>query len=305
MRVLALGEVLWDVYEDRSIIGGAPFNFSAHIAKLGADSYFLSSVGKDNLYAKTIESVKHFGIIDEMISVSDEFPTGTCMVTCDENGQPSYNITENSAFDNITIDSATIDKINSLKFNAFYFGTLSQRSKETSNSLLKILSECQFDEIICDLNLRPNCYNTESIENCLKYSTILKINREEYRALIECGFCCINKADFNEEADFYKSYCSDIAQKYNINIIIITLDKEGAVVYVKNDDDLYISEKPKNKAISTVGAGDGFSACFLYNYLCESKFNDCIERAILLSDFIVTRYEAIPEYTEELHSKIK
>jgi len=73
---------------------------------------------------------------------------------------------------------------------------------------------------------------------------------------------------------------------------------------VKNGNILYKSSKPKNKAISTVGAGDGFSACFLYNYLAGNKLNDCTERAILLSDFIVTRYEAVPEYTNELCKKI-
>jgi fructokinase len=33
MRVISIGEVLWDVLEDKEHLGGAPFNFAAHLKK--------------------------------------------------------------------------------------------------------------------------------------------------------------------------------------------------------------------------------------------------------------------------------
>ena len=47
MRIISIGEILWDVYENEEFIGGAPFNFSVHANRLGHEVYFISAVGKD------------------------------------------------------------------------------------------------------------------------------------------------------------------------------------------------------------------------------------------------------------------
>ena len=47
--VLSFGEVLWDLFPDSRVIGGAPFNFAAHRSKLGAEVSFVSAVGQDEL----------------------------------------------------------------------------------------------------------------------------------------------------------------------------------------------------------------------------------------------------------------
>jgi len=305
MKVLALGEVLWDVYPDRSLIGGAPFNFISHLSKLGADSYFLSAVGDDELTENTLKCVNDFGLKDDFVFINKDYPTGTCNVLCDENGQPSYQLSQDTAFDNICVNKETIENIKQKSFDAFYFGTLAQRSEGTKKALVDLLSQCEFKDIICDLNLRPNCYSKESIENCLKYSTILKINREEYNALIDMGFSDKKANEFQNEKEFLGSFAKDIAGKYDINIIIITLDADGAVLYSKIEDNIFNSIKPKNKAISTVGAGDSFTACFLYNYLSGKELLDCINRAVMLSDYVVTCYDAIPNYPEHLHNQIR
>ena len=49
MKVLSFGEILWDIYPDKKYIGGAPFNFAAHLAKHGEEIYMLSCLGKDGL----------------------------------------------------------------------------------------------------------------------------------------------------------------------------------------------------------------------------------------------------------------
>ena len=49
MQILSFGEILWDIFPDKKVIGGAPFNFSAHLAKLGAQVSFVTEVGDDEL----------------------------------------------------------------------------------------------------------------------------------------------------------------------------------------------------------------------------------------------------------------
>ena len=52
MKILAFGEILWDIFlsADGKVtdkkIGGAPFNFAAHCSKNGADAFLVSAVGK-------------------------------------------------------------------------------------------------------------------------------------------------------------------------------------------------------------------------------------------------------------------
>jgi hypothetical protein len=34
IKILALGDIIWDIYPDRKCMGGAALNFAAHVAKL-------------------------------------------------------------------------------------------------------------------------------------------------------------------------------------------------------------------------------------------------------------------------------
>ena len=56
-NIFVFGEVLWDVFPDNRVIGGAPFNFSAHLAALGASSYLISAVGNDILGSETLNCI--------------------------------------------------------------------------------------------------------------------------------------------------------------------------------------------------------------------------------------------------------
>jgi fructokinase len=304
MKILSFGEILWDVFEDTSKIGGATLNFSGHLAKLGVQAYIFSAIGKDSLCDKTLKELYKLNVNRKFVTVNPNFFTGKCKVTCNKDGQPSYELLSDTAFDNMNVTDEVIDEINANNFDAFYFGTLIQRSCKSREALKRILSESTFSEIFCDLNLRPDCYSSESIETCLKHCTILKISREEYTNIIQFGFNDICKDDFIDEFDFYKAFSSNLASKYHIKIVIITLDKDGAFVYNSLEDRGHLSIKPKNKALSTVGAGDSFCAVFLYNYLNHQPLSECISKAITLSDYVVTHYEAIPEYTKELYDSI-
>ncbi|MCX7922340.1 MAG: PfkB family carbohydrate kinase [Clostridia bacterium] len=305
MKTLAFGEILWDIFQNSSEIGGAPFNFSAHLSKLGAESYILSSVGNDKLCSDTFKHIEGLGVNKKFVFISPDHPTGICNITCDNNGEPLYNLVENMAYDNIVIDSKTIHEINSIQFDAFYFGTLAQRSGQSRESLNKLLANCNFREIFCDLNIRQHYHSIDTILTCLEKSTILKLNRSECNLIIKNKLIEFNKDKYLDTDDFYRDFCTRLSEKYNLKIVIVTLDIDGAFAYGRTNDRIYSSVKPKNKARSTVGAGDSFSACFLYNYLNNVDLPQCLERANILGDYVVTRYEAIPDYPSEMFSKIR
>lgn len=48
IRVVALGEVLWDLLPEGPRLGGAPANFATHAAQFGLDAQVVSAVGETN-----------------------------------------------------------------------------------------------------------------------------------------------------------------------------------------------------------------------------------------------------------------
>ena len=76
----------------------------------------------------------------------------------------------------------------------------------------------------------------------------------------------------------------------------LTLGKDGALVFDCRNRSILYSDKPKGKVVSTVGAGDSFAACFLSSLLSGYKVEKCLDRAVTLSDFVVTQLGAVPDY---------
>ena len=177
-KILTFGEIIWDVYENGSFIGGAGLNFAAHCSKCGAESILFSAVGRDDFGKRTMDFVKDLRISCEHIKVLDK-PTGQSVVSLDERGTPDFYITEDVAYDNIRLTDDDLSFINESSFDALYFGTLIQRSAVSRESLKKLLSSCSFGEIVCDVNLRKNCYGADSVRLCLENATVLKISIEE------------------------------------------------------------------------------------------------------------------------------
>ena len=284
MKVLSFGEILWDVFPDSQNLGGAPLNFAAHLVKNGIDASIYSSVGLDELGEKAKENVEKLGIdISYVSTVSKQ--TGICKVSFNKD-KPIYEIVADTALDNIAY--APLQQ----NFVGLYFGTLAQRSAVSANTLKQICQSNAFDEVFFDINIRQKYYSKQTVDFSLKQATIFKISREEIAVLEELGICL--------QKD-YEKICKELCEKYdNLKLVIITLDKDGALVYQKCENAIYYSDKPKNKVVSTVGAGDSFSACFFANYLKEKNIETCLEKAVKVSDFVVTKTEAIPEYSQEL-----
>lgn len=283
MRLIVFGEILWDIFENEKRIGGAPFNFGAHCAKFGLSVDVISAVGNDELGRKAILAAKKLKVNTKNIQVVD-YQTGHCLVSlC--NGTPSYNLVKNVAYDNISLPTSTC-----FDADAFYFGTLAQRGTKSKETLQQLLNG-NYKEIFFDINIRQNYYSAEMIDESLRKATIFKVSREEIDVL--------NIDGTPEEI------CRVLSQKYNnIKLIIVTLDADGSFIYDTRSQNIIYSPKPMSKVVSTVGAGDSFSACFLSNYLQNVELEECLKRATLLSDYVVTQLGAIPEYPKDLIEKI-
>jgi len=286
MKLLSFGEILWDIYPDKKYIGGAPFNVAAHFSKLGGNSYMLSAVGSDELGNETQKKLREFNINTDFVTVYKK-PTGRCLVTLNEQQIPSYNLMEDVAWDYIKCDKETKD------FNIFYFGTLALRSENNYLLLERLLNTQPFEDIFVDVNIRPPFYSEESILFALEKSTLLKISTEELPVIRE-ALNLLNLTDHNQ-------FAKKLSALYpKLKCLILTDGANGSYAFDYTSKKNYYCPALQTTPISTVGAGDSFSAGFLYQYLNKKSLPFCLEYATKIAGFVVAHLEAIPDYDVEI-----
>ena len=284
MKILSFGEILFDTYENGKCIGGAPFNFSAHIARNGMEAYLLSAIGNDVLGMEAIEKVKQYGVITDFIHVHSHYNTGECRVTLDNNGIPNYNLVTDVAYDHIPLPTG----LQNYHFDAFYFGTLALRSVQNKETVQAILNFKNYNEVFVDMNIRKPFCSLESMQLALDNATILKVSDEELPTVMNEVFGLGNYS-----SDEMFSHISIRSPK--IKLIIVTCGAEGSLAYDTINQKKYQCDAVHTDVVSTVGAGDSFSASFLAHYLKNYNIYECLAYASKVSAYVVSQKEAIPE----------
>lgn len=283
MKILSFGEILWDVYDDAKYIGGAPFNFAAHLTKHKEEVYMLTTIGEDELGKEALSRLDGYNIHTDYICVSNQKQTGCCLVTLDENSVPAYNLLDDVAYDYIKCD----DIPNS--HDVLYFGTLALRSKYNFNSLKELINSHSFKEIFVDVNIRPPFFSYATTSFALNNATILKISLEELPIVS-------NIMRMDSICD-YKAFSYRLSNAYkNLSVIIVTLASDGAFVLNCRNGKEYYKSATNTEVKSTVGAGDSFSAAFLHKYMSGERISASLDYAIKLSGFVVSQYDAVPNY---------
>lgn len=286
MKVLSFGEVLWDVYPDERFLGGAPLNFAAHLAKHGEDVYMLSSVGKDNLGREAIQQMQRWGVHTDYVGCSGEKQTGKCLVTLDEQSVPSYNLLQDVAYDQIHYE-----KIPNT-FDVLYFGTLALRAEENVKTLKALLSENRYKEVFVDINIRPPFYSDDVVTFAVANATMLKVSEEELPTV--CSALAM------PAVGSFPDFAKTLAQRYEkLKCIIVTLGADGAFVLDCRRQEAWTCGSAEVEVVSTVGAGDSFSAAFLSKYMRGCPIEKCLDHAVKVAGFVVSCFDAVPDYTLE------
>jgi len=277
--IVGIGELLWDVFPDRKVLGGAPANFAYHASQFGFDGRAVSAIGNDTLGNEIISQLndKKLKYIVEQTS----HPTGTVQVTLDANGIPQYEICENVAWDNIPFTKELGDIASQTK--VVCFGSLAQRSETSRTTIHRFLDALSDDAWkIFDINLRQHFYSDKLINNSLSKCNILKINDEEM-VVLEKMYGLNN---MNEE-----EICKHLLEKYSLKIVILTKGTSGSLVVTPHYTGF--RETPVVKVADTVGAGDSFTAGFAASLLRGKSISEAHETAVNVSAYVCTQHGAM------------
>lgn len=289
-KVLGLGELLWDVFEDSRKPGGAPANVAFQLNQLGLAGIIASRVGADPLGEEITRFLSGMGLSTDFIQTDAGHPTGTVTVQLDATGTPSYTIHENVAWDFLELTPELEALLPTL--SAVCFGTLAQRGKTTRETIQKILDRVPDDCLkLYDVNLRQDFFSRELLETSLQKSNVAKMNDGEMEVL---------KPVFGLPQDLAPvDFALNLCEKYGLAEVCITRAEKGCFLVRKDGQTADVPGKIVQVA-DTVGSGDSFSAALIYTMLRGSDIQTQAEFANEVGTLVATRSGGMPPLQEEL-----
>lgn len=281
--VALFGEVLADVFPDRQIIGGAPYNVTRHMHAFQYHAVLITRTGNDALKNQILEEMQQHDL--NTIGVQHDLlhPTGQVTVNLN-NGEPSYDILDNQAYDYIHAGLAHMVTV-SLKPKVAYFGTLAQRNLTSRLALDKFLNDAHCTRFL-DMNLRAPWYDHHTIRRSLLRADILKLNEEELKVVADD--CKLTSSAVHDQA-------KELLSKYDINAIVVTNGEQGAWHVDKNLEVLTVPQLASVEVTDTVGAGDGFAAVYMLGLIHKWETEETLARANAFAAEICKINGAVPD----------
>lgn len=254
--VVALGEILWDIFPNGPRFGGAPANFACTTAELAGDRmdvYIAGAVGQDVLGHRAIELLRSHGVNTTCVS-QVAHATGQVNVTLDVAGKPTFEIAENTAWDNL----AWSDELAQLAshVDAVCFGTLAQRSPTSRDTIRQFIQSTRPDCLrILDINLRPPFWTAHDVLNSLTFANVLKLNDTELPVIAEMMGWDTTQVDLHRLLLFH-----------DLQVIALTRGADGATLINEDGERSDMPAQPA-KIVDTVGAGDAYTAALAIGLL--------------------------------------
>lgn len=293
MRILSLGEVLWDVIGGREFLGGAPLNFSISAQRLGNKVAFVSAVGADDRGRLALKSIEAHGLSAEWIGVLPGHPTGTAIASMDASGSATFQINRPVAYDFLNPGEAALRQLAELRPDWIYFGTLAQTAPGNEALLHRLIAADPSARRFYDINLREGQWSAELVQRLSALTSVLKLNETEAEILFEASGA---SGRFSLER-----FCQSWSRSYGIDLICVTLGERGCAVW-SNSALQEFPGRPTN-VLDTVGAGDAFSAAFLHGLGRGWPLDQTAGFANTLGSLVASRAGATPPWTiEELRA---
>lgn len=242
--LVIFGEVLFDCFPDGTrVLGGAPFNVAWHCQAFGLRPLLISRVGNDPLGQEVRSAMHNWGLDISGLQLDSTHATGIVDVSFND-GEPAYEIVENSAWD--FIDHMATPEID--KHSVLYHGSLALRNPVAATSLANLKQQCA-SSIFIDVNLRPPWWDLTLIQNIMQSGQWIKLNVDELALIVP------QQADVESRVKF-------LLTTTNVKLVIVTRGADGAIAATQNETCSVLPETISH-VVDTVGAGDAFTSVLL------------------------------------------
>lgn len=282
--IVSLGEVLWDLFPDGERFGGAPANFACHAAALGGSVSMVSAVGDDPRGRAALEILRTYDVDVSRVQVKSDVDTGTVGVELNRDGKPDFTIHEGSAWDSIRWDDEMENVI--ARADAVYFGTLSQRSESSRQTIRRCVKTAGRAGVprILDINLRIPFFDAALIRDSVRLASILKLNDDELPQV--CDAFGIKNVDSAVDS------LQQLLLGEKLDCIVMTRGKDGAMLVRQNE--VVRQDGIHTEVVDTVGAGDAFTAAFLIGLLQHQSDDQNLRNACSVASGVCSHSGAVP-----------
>ena len=280
ISIVCFGEVLWDLYPDKKIIGGAPFNVFARLYNLGNNVDFISSIGNDKLGNEILEHFDQNNYSNKFLNIDEKYETGSVIITL-KNGEPSYKILSNVAWDFIPL-KACYDEILS-DLDILVYGSLASRNIESFKTLKELTKQSKFN--ILDLNIRESYYDFEKVSSLVNSADFLKVNLEELELINQL---------FKFNISDTQNLIFKILKQFDLKYICVTNGEIESMIY--DGKNFEIAKSFKVDSIDNVGAGDNFLAALINElFIKKNNLKSSLRIASAYGAITTTKNGAVPK----------
>jgi fructokinase len=286
MKIISIGEVLWDVIGDIEHPGGAPFNFVAHARQLGHEALFISAVGKDQRGQRILDRMEEIGLSTRYVCSLEDHPTGVVTVTVDSYCQPDYLIHRPAAYDFPQLTQGEIKELFCPAPDWIYYGTLLQTSGAAHDLTMSLLRAGRSAQRFYDVNLRRGCYTPELVQELMTQATVFKLNLQEAGEIAKM---------FGSSFSSPENFCRSYAERFQFEVICITRGDQGCGILMGNRYAEFSGYRVD--VVDTVGAGDAFSAAFVHGFSAGWEPAQIADFANRVGALVASRPGAIPRWT--------
>lgn len=252
--------------------GGDAMNEAAVLASLGKNVYLNTVFGDDPQGEMIQNHCKKLGIHFTEGCVKEHMQTGINVVLVQENGERNFLTNRNGSLRKLCAEDivSPIPEDVAILCYASIFVSPEMAHEE----LAAVLGHAKAQGILtfADMTKRKNGETVEDIRGILQNLDYLIPNEEE--AYLVTG------ADTPETA-------ADILQKAGVKNVIIKCGKRGCYVLGSGSEGYYVPAVEGVACIDTTGAGDSFSAGFIYGIsegwsleTCAAFANQCGAKAV-------------------------
>ena len=268
--VVLFGEVLADVFPDRCIPGGAPFNVASHLAAFGVPVWLASRLGRDALGDELRDTLARRNVGDALLQLDETHGSGRVDVIATAAGH-RFEIPADQAFDHIDGDRL-LGALNRLPRRPamLYFGTLAQRNPVSRKALVGLLAASTARRFV-DLNLRPPWVDDGVIAASLAAADSVKLGEEE---LLDVG----RRLRLVTQDGDSVALGQRLQAQFGIAQLIVTRGSHGAWCLAGGE----LCRVPAAVTVAggdAVGAGDAYSAVCMLGCLRDWALLVTLQRA--------------------------
>jgi fructokinase len=275
--IYTVGEILLDIIfkslEDVKVKpGGSLMNTAISLGRLGVDVSHISFLSEDKASDLLIDFMNKNHVKTEMINRTSDIRTSLALAFLDKDNNANYTFYKDEIMNSDNF-SFNIDP----KANIIYYGSFFSIDPYINNYFQNILESCSENCIkLYDPNFRvphkdqlPELIGM--IENNFKAADIVKASDEDFDNIygVKTG-----------------SEAWEIMKRFNVSVLFYTKGAKGSEFY--SNHGFFSTEIEKINVISTIGAGDTFSAGVIYylntrfkngirlNNISMEQWQDCV-----------------------------